>query len=451
MNTRYPRPESGGVVAYRLERGESVRAGVTRVIVEELDGAAERLTAPSEDRVNAVHEARKHVKKARSALRLVRGELPGRAFARENDRLRQVARRMSGVRDAQVAVTALDRLRESGEGLVPPAVWDEVRRVLADRRQTAGEQLLGAGGFADEVTRDLGRARERLAGLTLERGGWKALRGGLAREYARGADARATAARKPGQDNLHAWRRRVKDAWYHLRLLQPAWPAPLGDVAEEAHRLSELLGDDHDLANLRATMTGEPGAFGVQLDGLVALLDERRGQLQARARLLGDRLYAESPGDYAARLGAYWRAWRSEDEIDPGANGQRDASGVTVDEPRLVAVAGTVEDSVVAAATPPRTPEPLLQAPPLGSVERPPSTPRAATTVAEPQLPRPEITTATPPGHKPAAVEADTVYVTTGGKRYHRGGCTLAGPNARPLSRTAAEEADLAPCRSCRP
>ena len=62
--------------------------------------------------------------------------------------------------------------------------------------------------------------------------------------------ARAT----PEPELLHAWRKRAKDLWYHQRLLAPAWPDVLGAQAEEAHALTELLGDDHDLAVLAARL-----------------------------------------------------------------------------------------------------------------------------------------------------------------------------------------------------
>ncbi len=481
-------------MGYRLERGESVRTGVLRVVTEQLDGAVAKLTATGGDRVEAVHGARKHVKKARSALRLVRGELAAKTYRKENDRLRAAARELSGPRDAQVAVTALDRLRAADEGDVAPRVWARVREVLDDRRQAAGEAVLGQGGTAAAVAERLAAARDRLARLDLDRGGWKALRGGLGREYARGLDARAAAGRKPTADNLHAWRRRVKDGWYHTRLLESVWPAPMEQVAAEAQRLSELLGDDHDLANLRATLTGDAGALGVDLDGLLAILDARRWALQAEALLLGDRLYAEAPKAYVARLGTYWRAWRAEDAVERRGGAHGNGGGGRGDgriaEPRLTATAGTVEPTVPPAPRPARPTAPLLPPPALGSIERPAFRTAPPPRPSAPTLPPPAITTPArtapapvagagapedagasagdgaaaelPVAAVPAAagggavtvaalVDEDLVHAATGGKRYHRQGCRMAGPTTRPLSREAAAAAGLSPCGTCRP
>jgi len=51
-----------------------------------------------------------------------------------------------------------------------------------------------------------------------------------------------------GDDDLHAWRRRTKDFYYALGLLNPD-EIPGGAAAfKEAEELCEHLGDDHDLA-----------------------------------------------------------------------------------------------------------------------------------------------------------------------------------------------------------
>ncbi len=46
---------------------------------------------------------------------------------------------------------------------------------------------------------------------------------------------------------MHEWRKRVKDLWYHVTLLQDAWRPVMSALADEAHELSDRLGDEHDL------------------------------------------------------------------------------------------------------------------------------------------------------------------------------------------------------------
>ena len=99
--------------AYRLLAREPVGAGMKRVLAAQVDDAIAQLrgeagTEPAE----AIHEARKDVKKIRSALRLVRHEIGEDVWRRENDHYREVARKLSGFRDAEILVEALDGLAE---------------------------------------------------------------------------------------------------------------------------------------------------------------------------------------------------------------------------------------------------------------------------------------------------------------------------------------------------
>src|SRR5262249_36611929 len=61
--------------AYRLLAGEPVAAGLKRVITAQVDDALAQLRGEAgADPAEGIHEARKDIKKIRSALRLVRGE-----------------------------------------------------------------------------------------------------------------------------------------------------------------------------------------------------------------------------------------------------------------------------------------------------------------------------------------------------------------------------------------
>ena len=82
--------------------------------------------------------------------------------------------------------------------------------------------------------------------------------------------------------------------------------------AEDAHRLADLLGDDHDLAVLRSTLVELDGQIPRDLDPVLGLIEHRRAQLQTEAMFLGERLYAEKPKAFVRRLRRYWRAWRNE-------------------------------------------------------------------------------------------------------------------------------------------
>jgi CHAD domain-containing protein len=297
-------------MAYRLHPGEALPDGLRRCAREQLDRAIDQLSLRvADDPVEAVHEARKSLKKARSLLRLGRGTLASDERRRDNDALRRAGRKLSAARDAEVMLEATDGLAERFAGRVPQTTFDAIRRHLVAERDAARARLLESG-LTGQVAEELGAVRSRVDAWDLRRDGWRALEPGLDRSYARGRAALERARRDPTAENLHEWRKRTKDLWYHLRLLKPLAPGIVGGAAKDADKLSKLLGDDHDLAVLHATLEDGAGDLKVDMDAVLALIDHRREQLQADALPLGQRLYAERRKVFVARMRRYWKASR---------------------------------------------------------------------------------------------------------------------------------------------
>jgi hypothetical protein len=86
------------------------------------------------------------------------------------------------------------------------------------------------------------------------------------------------------------------------------------ELAREADRMGELLGDDHDLTLLKQTLTADREQFGdaEATEVLLALIEHRQTDLRKQALLLAERFFEESAADFARRLKGYWRAWRSQ-------------------------------------------------------------------------------------------------------------------------------------------
>jgi hypothetical protein len=63
----------------------------------------------------------------------------------------------------------------------------------------------------------------------------------------------------PEPENFHAWRKRVKDVWYELRILQPLNRTVLEEMAHDAEVLGELLGASTISSFLRARLEKESG------------------------------------------------------------------------------------------------------------------------------------------------------------------------------------------------
>lgn len=283
-----------------VPRDRDLETLLRRVAAEELDAALAKLAVAAPPPA-AVHGVRKHVKKLRGLLRLLRPGLP--VFEAENAALRDAAAHLSARRDADVRLATFDRL--AGPDGVP--AFAALRDVL---RAETGD----AAAEADPVP----EARAALAAVRARVGSWtvrgrdrEVLHEGLARTRRQARRAMAAARAEPGAEAMHDWRKRVKDGWYQARLLTPVRPAVLGPFAEEAGVLGEDLGDHHDLAVLADHLAAlPPGPHAAGLPQMLARIGAAQADLEARIFPAGAILLADKPGAVAARWTGWWRDWR---------------------------------------------------------------------------------------------------------------------------------------------
>ncbi|MCE3026458.1 CHAD domain-containing protein [Salinicola sp. DM10] len=310
---------------YRLDLSQPLEDETRRIALEQIARARRALLeAPP---VEAIHELRKRCKKIRALLRLVRPAL-GKRYARENRRFRDLARQVSGRRDEQVLLETFDALLAHYRDEIDRRHYTAIRARLKARRERTladelggegkggegkgGEGKVGSEGAVDTAALEaaLDEARQAVLGWRLkgpQRDAWQA---GLAMTYRRLDDAGETAAEEGSVVALHEWRKRVKYHRYHCELLRSLWKAPLTVRAEEAHRLSDLLGDDHDLAMLAAALDDADmqRISAERRQALGSLVARRRLSLQRSAMPLGTRLAAESPKALSKRFKRYRRA-----------------------------------------------------------------------------------------------------------------------------------------------
>jgi CHAD domain-containing protein len=299
--------------AYRLKRKESAIRGVRRIAAGRANSALEHLAmeAGDADTAEAVHEARKDLKKLRAVLRLVRDELGPDVYRSENARFRDAGRELAGARDAEVKLTTLDALAERCDDDFPRADVRPLIEVLAQERDTlirrleADDQPDGPRALA---AASVSSGRAAIADWPLRTDGWALVEPGLKRSYRRGRRRLADVREDASDENVHEWRKRVKDLWYHLRLVRNVWPEVVGTTSEEAHELADLLGDHHDLAVLAEDIAGRELPQNGGINTLPRLIARRQAELLDGAHELGERIYAEKPKAFTTRLGDYWGA-----------------------------------------------------------------------------------------------------------------------------------------------
>lgn len=298
-------------MAYRFETDDSVQTSFQRVGGEQLDRAIGRLTDDVHNEpVSVIHDARKAIKKERSLLRLTAPALDLGQRRSVNAALRRTAHELGRAREADALLSALDQIAKRFAGQVPEATIDALRERLAADRD-AERTSLDERAVPSRAARQLQAIRPMFQDLQVNRDGWPAVGGGLRRSYRRGRRAMARAASSSSPERMHEWRKRAKDLWYHLRLLEPTLPGTMRGAAKDAHRLADLLGDLHDLAGLDTAVRERQADLAADLDPVLGLIEHRAEQLREDALSLGARVYAESPKAFIRRVRRCWKAARA--------------------------------------------------------------------------------------------------------------------------------------------
>ncbi len=215
--------DSGGM-GYRLVQDEALPRGLKRIARDEIDSAiAHLVTKDPSKRDFAIHEARKSIKKLRGLLRMLEPVL-GPAAKADVAALGELGRSLSEVRDAAALVEAADLLSGHTRAAQTLEQLADLRRTLQRRgRETIARsdvQIIAEGGIIG-----LREVKRHVASWTLD-DGFEAIAPGLKKSYRRGRKALMLVHAEPTAEHFHGLRKRVKDRWYQVRVLEGIWPHP---------------------------------------------------------------------------------------------------------------------------------------------------------------------------------------------------------------------------------
>ena len=262
-------------MGFRLKLREPLPDGLKRVFREQIESALELCRHPARQRGVTVHEVRKHLKKLRAAMRLAIPEVGKNRHTREDRCVRKIGRLVSDLRDAQVRLQTLIQLRDETAKGPEDSPFPRVEELLSLERESFSAAFAG---WQKQAIPQLERVEARLLKWPLEGLTWKQICGAVGKIYKRGQRGLAKTINDPDPENFHAWRKRVKDLWYQLRILQPLNRMVLTEMAHDAEVLGELLGREHDLDFLWARLEKESSdeALRDELAQLEKLIRKRR-------------------------------------------------------------------------------------------------------------------------------------------------------------------------------
>jgi CHAD domain-containing protein len=313
-------------MAFRFENYETPIDGVKRIASERLEEAITVANTKPRPSPQEIHEIRKDLKSLRALLQLARGNMVKTIRSQENLVLRDAGRTLSGSRDAEALLGALEKLfgphgRPKGEALHP------ARRKIVDRIR----QQLQSEALRSLTHRELKTVTELLSNMRIRIPDWVFVTGviqrgsmllsaGLERTYRRGRQHYRiveTIGMENATDELwHEIRKQAKALGFQLRLIRKIWPSAIHAWTDALDELSDALGDDHDFALIQQRILQlpiEPADTEEDVSARQALLraiERRRHRLKTFSLSRARMIYVEKPARFVERLSVYWELWR---------------------------------------------------------------------------------------------------------------------------------------------
>lgn len=294
---------------YTIQPAEPVTDEIRRLVRELARDGIDHVDGGMDEH-ETVHEVRKRCKEARAAARLVRGVLP--TYSAENAHFRDTARLVSDIRDATALIETFDdhvRPAVTATTELDDDTLADIRATLVARRDdmTAEMDL--------DATLEIVRSRletgiDRADRLPIATDGYDAVAGGLGKSYKRARNRMADAYADPSTEAFHEWRKRIKYHRYHCYMLRNVWPEPMTARRSQLKDLSDITGDEHDLAVFGETMRDEELFDAETRAVLETVITTRRSELRREAHPVGGRLFVEEPAVLVERIRGYWDATR---------------------------------------------------------------------------------------------------------------------------------------------
>lgn len=292
---------------FELRSDEAPLDAFRRIVTEQMESLAAGLRDRDLDTAERIHASRKRFKEMRALLRLFRGPLGAERFATENRWYRDAARELADYRDADAMVAAVNALTPKVKQRLGPAAMRRLRSVTRGEHRAIYRDRGTAEAKIENIAAQLPLAAERLTDVPLETiDGFTSIKPGLLRTLRQGRRAMREAYESGNAIAFHEWRKRVKDHWYQVQLLEPLSPA-LAVRDGRLDDLSHILGEHHDLEVIRGIVVAAEAAFApLEAAKIDATLARRQSRLARRARTIGKKIYGKRASEFATRLERRW-------------------------------------------------------------------------------------------------------------------------------------------------
>lgn len=257
-----------------------------------------------------IHTLRKRVKNLRTILKLLRKEFGSDFFKKNNYLLRDLNRRSASIRNHFALIKLIEfNLQQANDVKITEALNLLLTRLKLDfdniKKQTNYATLFSY--YESQLNNFSGNLKR----LKESQNKFGNIKFGFAKIYQEGKELLKVCSANPSSENLHEWRKSIKDFYYITLSLSPIWKPVYETYAKEIKIVSDNLGminDYYELTHYIQTLVDNPFDFTVLLD----LIEANRLKLLDDSLKLGKRIYAVSPEIFADQFKAYYQCYRKD-------------------------------------------------------------------------------------------------------------------------------------------
>ncbi|MDQ3187247.1 MAG: CHAD domain-containing protein, partial [Pseudomonadota bacterium] len=181
-----------------------------RLLQTAIGEALEQVNAPQPISDEAIHDARKALKKARAALRLLQDGIRKGTYQTENSGLRDAGRFLSPFRDAKSLIDAFDSLHDRYRDELQDAELAPLHKILHGNLTKARRHFSRTPTELENCIQLLQKCIALTKKEDFSSINSKTINTGLQRIYQKGRKARIEAETAQTPEALHEWRKQVK-------------------------------------------------------------------------------------------------------------------------------------------------------------------------------------------------------------------------------------------------
>jgi len=292
---------------YGLTKKEPISMCLDSKLHHELDAMQQLAANPSIDMPLKIHECRKHIKKTRSVVRMIKPAINKDTWKMLNPALRNSGKALRELRELDAHLECIANLMEKTDKTTGKdslqAIYTHLNKMYAYDLTQSEDALYKS--ITSAVSAQLLLKELNYKAITID-----ILLKGISLSYRRCRRLCRSLNTDSPTTSLHEWRKCAKDLRYQIAAIAEAWPAMLNTLESEIHTLTDFLGRAHDLALLMNLLKDRESNGDLAHDCAVVmpLIQQQYKQELSGAFNLGILLFAEKPTCFCKRIEHYLKA-----------------------------------------------------------------------------------------------------------------------------------------------